>query len=107
MKIKNQGLCPKPFLSLVKKQIGKMFPNVMRVLEILLVIPATSASDERSNSALRYIKNVYRNKMSEPRLNALILMYVHRYIKLDYDKIIDFFATKHPPRMLLILPEET
>ena len=29
--------------------------------------------------------------MSEPRLNAQILMYVHRYIELDYDKIIDFF----------------
>ena len=45
--------------------------------------------------------------MSEPRLNVLILMYVHRHIKLDYDKIIDFFATNHPRTMLLILPEET
>ena len=34
--------------------------------------------------------------MSVPRLNALILMYVHRYIKLDYDKILDFFASKYP-----------
>ena len=34
--------------------------------------------------------------MSEPRLNALLLMYVHRYIKLDYDKITDLFAIKHP-----------
>ena len=31
--------------------------------------------------------------MSEPRLNAVILMYIHRYIKLDYYKIIYFFAT--------------
>ena len=45
--------------------------------------------------------------MSEPRLNAQILMYVHRYIKLDYDKIIDFFASKHPRRMLLVLPGKT
>ena len=78
-----------------EKQMGKMFPNAMRVFEILLVIPATSASAERSNSALTYIKNIYRNSMSEPRLNALILRYVRRYIKLDYDKIIDFFATKN------------
>ena len=87
--------------------MGKMFPNVMRVFEILLVIPATSVSVERSNSTLRYIKNIYRNNMSEPRLNALILMCVHRDIKLDYDKIIEFFVPKHPPRMLLILLEET
>ena len=84
-----------------------MFPNVMRVFEILLVISATSASGERSNSTLRYIKTIYRNSMSELRLNAPILMYVHRYIKLDYDTIIGFFSTKHSLRMLLILPEET
>ena len=64
-----------------------MFPNVMRVFEILLAIPAVSACVERSSSALRYI-------MSEPRLNALILVYAHRYIKLDYEKIVDFFAIK-------------
>ena len=45
--------------------------------------------------------------MSEPRLNALMLMYAHRYIKFDYDKIIDFFTTKHPRIMLLIVSEET
>ena len=40
-----------------KKEIGKN-----RVFEILLVIPETSACVERSNSALRYIKNVYRQE---------------------------------------------
>ena len=84
-----------------------MFPNVIKVFEILLGIPATSVSVERSDSALRYIKNIYRKSMSDPRLNASILMYVYRYIKLDYDKMIDFFATKHPRRMFLILPEKT
>ena len=78
-----------------------------RVFEIFLVIPATSACVERSNSVLRYIKNIHRNSISEPRLNAQILMYVHRYIKLDSDKITDFFASKYPRIMLLILPEKT
>ena len=35
-----------------ENQMGKMFPCVMRVFEILLVIPATSARVERSNSVL-------------------------------------------------------
>ena len=86
-----------------ENQIRKIFP---RVFEALLVTPATSASVERSNSALRYIKNIYRNSISESRLNALILICVHRYIKLYYDKIIDLFAAKHPRRMPLILPEK-
>ena len=53
--MKNRSLCPKPFLSLVKslsqtvsviseKQIGRMLPNVTKVFEILLGIPATSTS---------------------------------------------------------------
>ena len=45
--------------------------------------------------------------MSEPHLNALTLMYVYRYIKLDYDKMIYFLASKYPWRMVLILPKET
>ena len=32
--------------------------------------------------------------MSEPRLNALILVHAHRYIKLDYEKIVDFSGIK-------------
>ena len=70
-----------------------------------MAIPATNTIVEKLNSALRYIKNIYRKSTSEPRLNVLTLMYVHRYIKLDYDKIIDFFVTKHPRGMVLILPE--
>ena len=84
-----------------------MFPNVMRVFQILLVFPATSACIERSNSILRYIKNIYRNNMNKLRLNAIILMYDHKYMKLDYDMIINFFATKHTRRMFQIFLEKT
>ena len=38
--------------------------------------------------------------MSETRLNSLILLFVHKDIKLDYDKIVDIFAAKVPRRML-------
>ena len=44
--------------------------------------------------------------MSKPRLNALILMYVQRYIMLDYEKTPDFFVTKNPRKRLLILLEK-
>ena len=84
--------------------IEKLFPNVLVILRILVIIPATSATVERANSALRYAKNVYRSSMKEPRLNALILMYVHRDIKLDFEQIIDMYALRHPRRMLLVNP---
>ena len=42
--------------------------------------------------------------MGEDRFNALMLLYIHRDIKLDINKIIDFYATKYPSRMLLLDP---
>ena len=40
--------------------------------------------------------------VGEESLNALSLVYVHRDIFLDYDKIIDIYASKYSRRMLLI-----
>ena len=37
--------------------------------------------------------------MGEGRLNALMLLYVHKDIELDYNKIIDRYAKKYPRRM--------
>ena len=65
-------------------------------------IPATSASVERANADLKFVKNVYRSKMSEDRLNSLILIYVYKDIKLDYNVIIDMYARRNPRRMLVI-----
>ena len=42
--------------------------------------------------------------MGEQRLNALLLVYIHRDIFLDYYKIIDMYASKYPRRMFLINP---
>ena len=74
------------------------------ILTILLTTASTSATIERENSWLRYIKMDFHNSMTEDRFNALILMYVHRDIKLDREKIIDRYAAKYPRRMLLQNP---
>ena len=91
---------------LVKLHLQNAAWLVDRSQELTLFQTHQKIIGERSNSALRYIKNTYKNSMSDPHLNALILMYVHRYMNLDYNKN-RVFATKHPRRMLLILPEET
>ena len=36
------------------------------------------------------------------RVDALLLACIHRNIFLDYDKIIDIYASKYPRKMLLI-----
>ena len=82
----------------------KLYPNIAVILRVLLMIPATSASVECANSALKFVNNVCRSKMSEDQLNSLILMYVHKDIRLDYNDIIDMYARRNPSRMLFINP---
>ena len=80
----------------------KLHVNIVFILRVLLTIPATSTSVKCANSALRFVKNVYWSNMSVDRLNSLVLMYVHKDIKLDYNDIIDMCARRNPRRMLFI-----
>ena len=77
------------------------FPNIQRVLTILLVAPVTTATVERSNSALGYIKTKLRSTMGQQRLNDLILLFVHKDIPLDMEAVIDRFARMKLRRMAL------
>ena len=67
----------------------------------MLLCPVTSAGVERANSSLRYIKNVYRSTMT---VDTIIVLFIHRDIKLDYDAIVDMYGNRHPHRMLFVNP---
>ena len=86
------------------KGLQLIYPNIMTTLHIVITFSATSASVERTNSALRFIKASYRSTMCEERFNALILLFVHGDISLSYAKIIDLYCQGHPRRMLFINP---
>ena len=57
---------------------------------------------KRANSTLQHLRTDFLSMMGEERLNALSFVYFNRDIFLDYDKIIDIYASKYPRRMLLI-----
>ena len=83
------------------KIIYQMFPNIVRILSIILTTPATSASVEKPNSVVYYVKTDFRRAMSGDRFNALLLLSVHRDIKLDCKKFINMYAMRYPGRMVL------
>ena len=63
-----------------------------------------SATVERSNSsALRFVKNVYRSTMREERLNALLLLFIHKDIALDYATIVDDYAKRNQRRIMTFI----
>jgi hypothetical protein len=80
------------------------FPNVSTILRVTLLAPVSSATVERANSALKFVKSDRRSTMGQERLNALLLLFVHRDIHVDVDEVFDFFAKKHPRRMRLQNP---
>ncbi|KAI8497660.1 hypothetical protein Bbelb_243120 [Branchiostoma belcheri] len=52
----------------------RVYPNLCKMLHLLLLTPVTSAGVERANSALSFVKNAYRSTMGEDRLNVLLLL---------------------------------
>ena len=61
---------------------------------------------KKANSAVQHLRlsTDFRSMMGEESLNALSFVCIHRDIFLDYDKIIDIYASKYPRRILLINP---
>ena len=59
------------------------FPNLFKTLKLAASIPISSASCERSFSAMRRIKNWLRTTMTQDRFSNLSLLYIERnlYIK--------------------------
>ena len=80
------------------------YPNIYYIMCTLLLTPVTSSGVERAHSALKFIKTPHRSTMGQDRLVALMLLFVHRDIPLDYNKVIDKYATKNLRRMMLINP---
>lgn len=81
------------------------FPSVKKALEILITLPCTTCTVERSFSSLRRIKTWLRSTMAEDRLNGLALLSIHRKEvmlneKVFIKKVLDKFALD--PRKLLL-----
>ena len=76
------------------------YPTSCLAYRILLTIPVTVASAERSFSKLKILKSYLRSAMSQERLNALALISIeHEFLeKLDYERLIDDFASKSARR---------
>ena len=69
-----------------------LFSEVTTLVKILLVIPATNATSERTFSALRRIKTYLRTTISQARLNHLMVLHVHkdRTDNLDLKQVATF-----------------
>ena len=76
-----------------------MLPNIVRILSIILTTSATSASVERANLALCYIKTDFWSTMSMRCYCCMFTGALNQTTK----KFIDMYAMRYP-RMVLKNP---
>ncbi len=83
----------KYFFSLTSAQ-KELLSQVCTVLKLVLIMPATNSTSERSFSALRRLKTYLRNTMSQERLNNLMILHIHKNITdtLDMKSICNEFV---------------
>ena len=70
---------------------------------ILLTIPVTVASAERSFSKLKLLKSYLRSTMTQERLNGLATIALENDIleKINYEDLIEDFISRNTRRMML------
>ena len=70
-----------------------MFCEVDKLVRLYFTIPITTATSERSFSALRRVKTYLRSTMTEERLNNVLLLHTHKDLaaELDLVKIAKIF----------------
>lgn len=79
------------------------FPLISKLLQILITLPVTTATGERSFSSLRRLKNYLRNTTGQMRLNGLAVLNIHQDINVDPSMIIDEMAKTSKRRLNLNL----
>ena len=70
-------------------------PSLAVLIQILAILPVTTATNESSFSAFKYLKTYLQNTTKEVRLNSLALLYVHRDIRLGFEQDIAEFSHKN------------
>ncbi|XP_050538951.1 uncharacterized protein LOC126910249 [Daktulosphaira vitifoliae] len=77
-------------------QLQEIYPNIEISLRIILTIPVTVASAERSFSKLKLIKYHLRSTMSNERLTGLSILSIEAELaqELNLENLVQDFATK-------------
>ena len=77
-----------------------LIKNVWRLFQLLLVLPATNATSERTFSVLRRIKSYLWCTMAQSRLNHLMVLHYHqdRTDHLQLEPIVNEYVLRNEAR---------
>jgi hypothetical protein len=97
----DENMGPAEILKFLKRH--DFFPNASIAYRVLLTIPVTVASVERTFSKLKLLKSCLRSTMTQQRLTDLATIALESLIlqKIEYDHIVEDFISRNTKRMML------
>ncbi|XP_055826147.1 uncharacterized protein LOC129894462 [Solanum dulcamara] len=96
------GLCDLSKI-LIQTKKHSTYPLVFRLVKLALLLPVATASVERAFSAIKYIKNDLRSKMSDDFFSGCLVPYLEKDVfdSISNDAIIKTFQDMKPRRVQL------
>ena len=81
--------------------LPEMLPGLATFLRIVLTVPVSTCTAERSFSTLRRLKSYLRNSMSQTRLNTVAVCNIHRDLleEINLDLIANDLITRSSQRL--------
>lgn len=74
--------------------LRSMLNELNKLVKMILTVPVSSCTTERSFSALRRLKTFLRSTMSQNRLNDMAILHVHRNENVDIEIVANSFINK-------------
>lgn len=90
------------FVDAVRAADVDLFPNIRMLFLVSAIRPSSTATNERSFSALKRLKTYLRSNMHGDRLTGLALLHIHQDIPIVVETIIDNFALLGPHRLAFL-----
>jgi len=82
--------------------LANAFPQTLRMIKNAITMPISQVTCERSFSKMKIIKNYLRNSMTDKRLSDLTVLAIERDFDINYERVIDQFASNHKNCRILL-----
>ena len=85
-------------------QVLSLLSEICKIIELILVLPASNAESERSFSKMKLIKGRLRSTMKTDKLNHFMIVGLNKDIfdNLDFEEVVDEFISRSERRQKLL-----
>lgn len=82
------------------KHLRELLPELTKLIKLVLTVPVTSCTSERSFSTLRRIKTYLRSPMGQARLNHVAILQGHKHLtrKINLNMVANEFISRSASR---------